>query len=74
VSSYFDYPTEGPPAGDLTFPPNRDEEDWSVVLGDDGRAVGGILLGHPRPAPAVTATVRQGAVLEPRDWGALGPR
>jgi CRP/FNR family transcriptional regulator, cyclic AMP receptor protein len=32
VSSYFDYPTEGPPAGDLTFLPDRDEEDWSVVL------------------------------------------
>jgi CRP/FNR family transcriptional regulator, cyclic AMP receptor protein len=32
VSSYFDYPTEGPAPGDLTFLPDRDEEDWSAVL------------------------------------------
>ena len=42
-----------------------------LVLDEDGRAVGGILLGHPELAPAVTAAVRRGAVVEPRDWSAL---
>ena len=43
-----------------------------LVLDEDGRAVGGILLGHPELAPAVTAAVRRGEVLDPRDWSALG--
>ena len=42
-----------------------------LVLDEDGRAVGGILLGHPKLAPAVTAAVRRAALLEPRDWSAL---
>jgi nitrite reductase (NADH) large subunit len=42
-----------------------------LVLDEDGRAAGGILLGHPELAPAVTAAVRRGAVLEPREWEAL---
>jgi CRP/FNR family cyclic AMP-dependent transcriptional regulator len=32
VSSYFDYPTEEPAAGDLTFLADRGEDDWAIVL------------------------------------------
>jgi NADPH-dependent 2,4-dienoyl-CoA reductase/sulfur reductase-like enzyme/ferredoxin len=40
-----------------------------LVLDEDGRAVGAILLGHPELAPAVTAAVRQGTVID--GWSAL---
>ncbi|HWM07836.1 MAG TPA: hypothetical protein VNO82_00775, partial [Solirubrobacteraceae bacterium] len=42
-----------------------------LVLDEDGRVVGGILLGHPELAPAVTAAVRQGRLLTARDWSSL---
>jgi CRP/FNR family cyclic AMP-dependent transcriptional regulator len=32
VSSYFDYPTDGPAEGDLTFLADRGADDWAVVL------------------------------------------
>jgi CRP/FNR family transcriptional regulator, cyclic AMP receptor protein len=32
VSSYFDYPTEEPAEGDLTFLAGRGDEDWETVL------------------------------------------
>jgi CRP/FNR family transcriptional regulator, cyclic AMP receptor protein len=32
VSSYFDYPTEEPADGDLTFLADRGEDDWAIVL------------------------------------------
>jgi nitrite reductase (NADH) large subunit len=49
-----------------------------LVLDERGHAVGGILLGHPEHAPAVTAAVRReralgdlADALEAGDWGAL---
>ena len=32
MSSYFDYPTDGPAESDLTFLADRGEDDWAVVL------------------------------------------
>jgi CRP/FNR family cyclic AMP-dependent transcriptional regulator len=32
VSSYFDYPTDGPADSDLTFLADRAEDDWAAVL------------------------------------------
>jgi nitrite reductase (NADH) large subunit len=49
-----------------------------LVLDDDGRAVGAILLGHPEHVPGVTAAVREERplghlteALSAGDWGAL---
>jgi len=49
-----------------------------LVLDEDGRAAGGILLGHPEHAPAVTAAVRENrplaqlaGALEAGDWSAF---
>jgi NAD(P)H-nitrite reductase large subunit len=42
-----------------------------LVLDDDDRAVGAILLGHPEHVQAVTAAVRERRVLAGAGWDAL---
>jgi CRP-like cAMP-binding protein len=32
VSSYFDYPTDGPAESDLTFLADRGQQDWAILL------------------------------------------
>ena len=32
MSSYFDYPTDGPAEGDLTFMADRGQQDWTILL------------------------------------------